>query len=365
MLSKRILRWLALAGLLVNSAVRLLSGCASILANRIVTPPNADGPQTTPSTRAELIERMGLQPGSIETNTGDLAFLKMPAKPMTIGLTAQFATSRDGVQSAEIQMTFDPDSTRAPYSTPAGTVISLHGFGLEKESMPGYASMFADAGFDVYMVDLPGHGESSGEFITYGLRESQAIATLIETLRGQQVAEPLIVFGVSFGAATAIRAAAISKDVDAVLAMQPFENPLEVIPNFRHRAPAYLRWAISEYTMEKAIAKAERKAGFDFEQARIRPLLDNYDTPTLLMHSAQDLLVPVGQSETLATTTAPVSELLVDPDGMGHQSFPVDVGQRCHEMLPWLAETLDIDLLGDPCTQIVTFDEIRESDQNI
>ncbi|MEO0575092.1 MAG: alpha/beta fold hydrolase [Pseudomonadota bacterium] len=355
----RVFRWVALTSLVLVSVIGLLSGCASILADRIVTPPNADGPKITPDARESLVERMGLQPGSIGTLSGTLAFLKMPAKPMQIALTAEFSTNASGVKSAEIEMTFDPDPARNAYSKPVGTIVSLHGFGLEKESMPGYASMFADAGFDVYMVDLPGHGESTGEYVTYGLRESQAIAGLINKLIDEQAPKPLIVFGVSLGGATAIRAAAIADGVDAVLAMQPFENPLDVIPNFRHRAPAYLRWAISEYTMEKAIEKAERKAGFAFEDARIQPLLGEYETPTLLMHSAQDLLVPAAQSESLARSIDPLSALLVDPDGMGHQSFPVDVGQRCHEMLPWLTDTLDIEMLGNPCEQIVTFDELR------
>lgn len=356
----RLKRLIAAAAAIGLVTVGVLAGCTAVLANRLVQPPNNNGPQTSPERRARLVDLMGLQRGTIETAHGELVYFEMPAKPMEISLTASFQTQPDAPDSANIQMSFEPSTDRSDYVQPIGTIISLHGFGLDKESMPGYASMFADAGFDVFMVDLPGHGESTGEFVTYSLREADAVGELLTQLSQKGEAGPIIVFGVSLGGAVAVRTAATTELADAVIAIEPFENPTEVIPNFRHRAPAYLRWAISDLTMRKAIQKAERKAGFEFADSRIAPLLDSYATPTLLLHSAEDSLVPASQSKALAVAASNAT-LIIDQDGMDHGSYPLDVGQRCAEIMPWLIENLDVDLLGQPCAQIASFDELRQS----
>ena len=352
-------RWLSLCALLVLSGGAMLGGCSGIVANRIVAPPNAEGPNTPAHLRAFLADRMALEPGTVDTGRGDLAYLRMAAKPMALSLSAEFSTRSDGLRTANIAMTFEPDLSRETYPEAIGTIISLHGFGLEKESMPGYASLFADAGFDVYLVDLPGHGESDGEFVTYSVREAEAVGALVRSLRTQRAAEPIVLFGVSFGAAVAVRTAATTEGVSAVIAIQPFEDPARVIPNFRHRTPVWIRWALSPTTMHKAMNKAERKAGFSFAEARIAPLLVDYTTPTLLLHSEQDALVPAAESEALAFAAPEVFTVRLDPQGLGHESYPVDVGQRCREFLPWLAARLDLAPSADPCPQIVTFDELR------
>ena len=49
-----------------------------------------------------------------------------------------------------------------------GTVLLLHDYNYQKEHMVLWASLLAQADHRVVMVDLRGHGESSGPTISYG-----------------------------------------------------------------------------------------------------------------------------------------------------------------------------------------------------
>ena len=49
-----------------------------------------------------------------------------------------------------------------------GTVLLLHDYNYQKEHMILWTWLLAQAGYRVVLVDLRGHGESSGPTISYG-----------------------------------------------------------------------------------------------------------------------------------------------------------------------------------------------------
>ena len=56
---------------------------------------------------------------------------------------------------------------------PRGVVLVVHGLDVSKEVMHVISTSLADGGFDVYNIDLPGHGDSTVTFTTE--RAQQAI----------------------------------------------------------------------------------------------------------------------------------------------------------------------------------------------
>jgi uncharacterized protein len=86
--------------------------------------------------------------------------------------------------------------------TPA--VLLLHGVRGDRASMVPRARMMIDAGFSVLLIDQQSHGETPGEMITMGWRESADVRAARDWLRAQAPGRKLAAIGVSLGGAAVL-----------------------------------------------------------------------------------------------------------------------------------------------------------------
>lgn len=87
-----------------------------------------------------------------------------------------------------------------------GAVLLLHGVRTDRTQMLRRARFLNQAGYAALLVDLPAHGESSGDRITFGAREAAGVTTALEYLRRELPGERVGIIGVSLGAASAVLA---------------------------------------------------------------------------------------------------------------------------------------------------------------
>jgi fermentation-respiration switch protein FrsA (DUF1100 family) len=85
-----------------------------------------------------------------------------------------------------------------------GAVLLLHGVRSDRLQMVERARLLHGAGYSVLLIDLPGHGESSGERITFGVREADGVAAALAYLRHRAPRDRIGVIGVSLGAAALV-----------------------------------------------------------------------------------------------------------------------------------------------------------------
>lgn len=85
-----------------------------------------------------------------------------------------------------------------------GSVLLLHGVGSNRSSMLGRAQFLHDEGFTVLAPDFQAHGESPGDHVTFGARESLDAAAAMKYLHDVVPAEPIGVIGVSMGGAATL-----------------------------------------------------------------------------------------------------------------------------------------------------------------
>lgn len=85
-----------------------------------------------------------------------------------------------------------------------GAVLLLHGVGENRSRMLARAEFLHDAGYTVLAPDFQAHGESPGEHITFGARESFDAHAAISFLRTAAPGERIGVIGVSMGGAAAL-----------------------------------------------------------------------------------------------------------------------------------------------------------------
>ena len=82
------------------------------------------------------------------------------------------------------------------------SVLLLHGIRANRLAMVGRARMLARHGYSVLLVDLQAHGESAGDTITLGLRESKGVQAARTWIRQKHPGQPVAAIGVSLGGAS-------------------------------------------------------------------------------------------------------------------------------------------------------------------
>ncbi|MBX7219279.1 MAG: lysophospholipase [Blastocatellia bacterium] len=87
-----------------------------------------------------------------------------------------------------------------------GAVLLLHGVHATRLAVLNRARFLKQAGYAVLLFDFQAHGESSGDQITFGWRESQDAQTALTLLRKLAPGEKAGVIGVSMGGAAALLA---------------------------------------------------------------------------------------------------------------------------------------------------------------
>ena len=134
-----------------------------------------------------------------------------------------------------------------------GAAILLHGLGANRRTMMYLGSDLAEHGIRSYLIDLPGHGDSTDAF-TFLNAEECAAATLEFLIReGQIEAKKSVLVGHSMGGAIAIRMAD-RNPVAATIAISP--APM-ILPR---RMPANLLVLSGQYDMWPMRRQAEALA---------------------------------------------------------------------------------------------------------
>lgn len=87
-----------------------------------------------------------------------------------------------------------------------GMVLLLHGVRADRRQMLARARFLAREGYAALLIDLPAHGESSGQRITFGAREAEGVRAALAYLRRGWPGERIGLIGVSLGAAAAVLA---------------------------------------------------------------------------------------------------------------------------------------------------------------
>jgi alpha-beta hydrolase superfamily lysophospholipase len=215
---------------------------------------------------------------------------------------------------------------RAQGPVQRGTVVYLHGMGDSRRSSVGIAAHLVPRGFDVLAYDSRAHGQSEGSSCTYGVYEKQDLLRVLPTIAHR----PIILFGVSLGAAVALQAAALSKDVAAVVSLSTFSDLRTVA---HERAPFFA----SEGNISRAFQLAEAEAKFHVDEASPVAAAPQISAPVLLLHGAADDETPPAHSQRVYDALKSPRRLIMVP-GAGHNDV---LGPRVWPQIDgWLSATL-------------------------
>ena len=180
--------------------------------------------------------------------------------------------------------------------------------------MLGTARMLAEDGYRAVLVDLRGHGRSSGEWLTYGVGESRDISQVIDELgeRGL-IAGSLGVYGISYGATTSIHLAGGDSRIKAVVAVAPFSTMRDVVGDYARTALPGIEGLIDDAAFDQAVDEAGDAADFDPDIASAVDAVRRTQAKVLIVHGTDDWLVPPYHAVRLYEAGCGHAELVLVP----------------------------------------------------
>ncbi len=225
-----------------------------------------------------------------------------------------------------------PGQSNAWTETPHGTVVLLHGYGLAEFAMAPWGLRLAENGWRCVLVDLRGHGKSTGRWLYFGVQEALDLSQLLDTLaRDGKLAEPVAAIGESYGAALALRWKAVEPRLTRVVALAPYPVLSNAVLNICHDYADWLPAGLVKSGLRKLPAL------LDLEPEELDPtwILTRSPVQALFVAGADDKIAPPEDVQQLFAHAAPGSELIVLPHAT-HEAMPYYFGELTPPMLAWL-----------------------------
>jgi pimeloyl-ACP methyl ester carboxylesterase len=285
-----------------------------------------------------LAQVMASAPNRFNPTVGKLN--PLPPIECLLGVDQQFWVN---VGPPEASLSVSVVEPGRKWRSPRGTILVLHGVLTRSATMLPAAHALADSGYRAVLVDLRGHGRSTGKYMTFGVQEAKDLSQVIDALQQKNLlAGGLGVYGISYGATTSIHLAGGDRRVRAVVAVEPFATAREEVPHFGRVMVPGVGLLIPERTYQQSLNEAGQIAQYNPDEADAVKAIQRTSAPVLIVHGTNDWVVPHGQGERLHAAASDHSELVSVPY-LGHVALWVDPGRHvakraCDWFDRWLAD---------------------------
>jgi hypothetical protein len=194
-----------------------------------------------------------------------------------------------------------------------GTILFLHGVGDCKIAGISVSRLLFSQGYNVFLYDSREHGESDGDYCTYGYYEKYDVVTAIDYLLRRTDLEVgrIGVFGTSMGAAVAIQAAVLDNRISAVIAEASFTDLKTISVDYQRRI-IKLPW---HFLRNVYLSRSQKLASF--KARHVSPLEDvrRLRTPIFFIHGTNDTFIHHTYSEMLYDRANQPKEIMLIPGG--------------------------------------------------
>jgi pimeloyl-ACP methyl ester carboxylesterase len=229
-----------------------------------------------------------------------------------------------------------------PKTAVLGTVFVLHGVRSDKYWLKGLATQVALQGYRAVLPDLPGHGRSSGDWLTSGACEAREMKALLDELTKQgRVSGEVGVIGLSYGGAVGLQFAGVDPRVRAVVAIAPFSSLRTVVPGYVDHYLPVLGHFVPQSLVRQGIDQAGLLGNFDPDAANPLAAISRTRAQVLLIHGLADAHIAAAQSIALQQAAPTHSEIVLVKDD-DHFSIVGDrTGAIRTKGMAWLHRWLD------------------------
>ena len=329
------LRWLLPFLLLIWGA----TGCGTFMAHRMIQAPNTYPTWFAP----EAPVLLAFHPNFLTNFTKQYIAVGPPAATLCYRVIEpadyEFTVSATNWMEHDRQRTeYDfraslPARTNRWTEHPRGTVVLLHGYALAQFSMMPWALRLAQDGWRCVLVDLRGHGKSTGRKIYYGIQETHDLSQLLDGLaKSGQLTEPVAAIGESYGAVMALRWKPVEPRVSMVVAIAPYAGLSNTVLNLRSQ---YAGWLPT--TLIKAGLRAlPAVLGTTADELDTTTQLSRHPVRALFVTADDDKIAPPVDVAGLVALAGSGSKLIVVPDST-HETVTYHFADLELPILDWLS----------------------------
>ena len=175
------------------------------------------------------------------------------------------------------------------------TVVIMHGWGANKSLLLPLAKPFHETGYNVLMLDAHNHGDSESRGVSTMPKFAEDVTSAVSWLQtsAPETCQKTVVVGHSVGAAAVLLATANGLKTDVVISLASFVHPKLMMQRSLQKVKAVpgLIWLISNYV--------QWVIGHKFDVIAPITSLANIQQPTLLVHGAEDSVIPLSDFEVL------------------------------------------------------------------
>jgi pimeloyl-ACP methyl ester carboxylesterase len=207
-----------------------------------------------------------------------------------------------------------------PAAQSQGTVVLVHGLNRSRIEMVRKVPFVHRLGWNALLFDLRHHGESGGSATTFGQLEKEDVRAGIALARGR-AAGPVVLWGVSLGAAACVLAAADDPSVAGLVSDSSFRDladtvnhHLQIFRGFRWWLRIVPTWPVAD----EILFWMGRRGGFNPGAVDIRAAASHLSgRPVLFVANSEDRRMPKEIAFTLQAAAGDRASVLVVP-GKSH-----------------------------------------------
>ncbi len=209
------------------------------------------------------------------------------------------------------------DLVLPPTGKVRGALIMLHGINGNRSFFLRSANEQAAAGVAVFVFDQRAHGESGGEFCTFGYNEKKDISTIIDTLQHYIPNIPLGVWGQSLGGAVAIQALEYDKRLKFGIIESTFARLSDIVYDYMQIRLGFKARFLSNH----ALHKAESIAHFDANEVQPIVSIAHVEQPIFMAHGDADQRINVEYGKALYANAISSEKEFHLVHGAGHTNL--------------------------------------------
>jgi pimeloyl-ACP methyl ester carboxylesterase len=219
-----------------------------------------------------------------------------------------------------------------------GVVLLVHSIRSNRVEMLSRARFLNEQGYSALLIDLQAHGETPGDRITFGARESEDVKAAAAYLRNMFPGERLGAIGVSLGAAAIVLAKPPLR-LDAVVLESLHPTIEEAVEN-------RLRLHLGQFgPMLAPLLLFQISLRLNVSPEELNPIshIGDLNAPLLLISGTDDRHTTVAETQRLFDAGRQPKELWIVPGG-GHFNMHTYAGKeyenRISDFLEWYLRKL-------------------------
>lgn len=198
------------------------------------------------------------------------------------GIQKKYFTTFDGLEQC-YNLRFGQQSITK------GTIILLHGIRSRKEHFITLSNLLSLKGYNTVALDLRAHGESEGTHCTFGVKEKQDVAYLIDELNTLGIVDKIGIWGQSLGGAVALQATSFDSRINYAIVESTFIDLATITADYMQLNLGFSSELLTNYL----VCRAGKIAGFKPDLAS--PLIEckSITVPVLIVHGNKDKRIKI------------------------------------------------------------------------